>query len=772
MHFNGLERSQSVSDLFKESLKKYRSRTSDYFDTFTCAINALKNRQSKLDASKTRRRRCRCLNAAAASGGPSDAMDDSESTEQSQSQLSQASAVSDTQLLDSSALNEEALSSTSRRLDAVIPDSAIYVGGAFIALVVVGGILACAMALRTTTSHLDILGTGLPLAKEEEESASPPVVLPSGVQGGSSGGASHDHDQPSNLGVDDEPESDERTQTKPPKVRRTQARQGSKKQTAHTKRQPKATPAPPPLVTAEEETAASEASEEGEEATTTSEATTRRQTTKKVSEAKGKRRRNEVATERRSTTPPETRARDGLPRRDKKEDEPAEEEQPEEESAHEKPAVEQPPAEHPAAEEPSAEEPSAEHPEGEQHSEEENKAEEERLVATSTRRPAAKSRTKSRTSVKAGKNAQPTSPRTTVTKTTTQEPTVGVQRLPEMSHPLLCTVSSLAVEELRYPHQYCTHIIYTHAEFDFAKKSFVAPMASLSFTSFLKSKSKWANNTEGPRYLVSLSPAFVAQHAPEMSAGHKSAWDMAAWLEANDLAGLALVEQILTPENADFYVKFSLVFKDAQQVSLEFVLGFSSAYLNELQPKLKILSSQVHYMILETHVKQFPDNCVSLFPTAFNASRNPKVLQLKNNLFPRSALQYVETLNAAGSGTHAKACISVLMGVLMYIVPKGLIHAPSQDCIDFSWCTYSDVCHSKSKFKYYEWAEAVTQSEQSRMYMFDDETTIVNKVMKTKHTSPKTCVSLYRTDLDDFSGTCNNGSPFLRVAAVRRAILS
>ncbi|XP_075555957.1 uncharacterized protein LOC142588268 [Dermacentor variabilis] len=592
-------------------------------------------------------------------------MDDSESTEQSQSQLSQASAVSDTQLLDSSALNEDALSSTSRRLDAVIPDSAIYVGGAFIALVVVGGILACAMALRTTTSHLDILGTGLPLAKEEEDSASPPVVMPSGVQGGSSGGASHDHDQPSNLGVDNEPESDERRQTRPPRVRKTQARQGSKKQTARTKRQPKATPAPPPLVTAEEgETAASEDSEEGEEATTTSEATTRRRTTKKVSRAKGKGRRNE------------------------------------------------------------------------------------------------------------GKKAQPTTPRTTVTKTTTQEPSVGVRRLPEMSHPLLCTVSSLAVEELRYPHQYCTHIIYTHAEFDFAKKSFVAPMASLSFTSFLTSKSKWANNTEGPRYLVSLSPAFVAQRAPEMSAGQKSARDMAAWLEARNLAGLALVEQILTPENTEFYVKFSSVFKEVQQGSLEFVLGFSSAHLNELQPKLKILSSQVHYMILETHVKQFPDNCVALFPTAFNASRNPKVLQLKNNLFPRSALQYVETLNAPGPGNRAKACISVLMGVLMYIVPKGLIHAPSQDCIDFSWCTYSDVCQSKSKFKYYEWAEAVTQSEQSRMYMFDDETTIVNKVMKTKHASPKACVSLYRTDLDDFSGTCNNGSPFLRVAAVRRAILS
>ncbi|KAL1436765.1 hypothetical protein MTO96_049311 [Rhipicephalus appendiculatus] len=321
-----------------------------------------------------------------------------------------------------------------------------------------------------------------------------------------------------------------------------------------------------------------------------------------------------------------------------------------------------------------------------------------------------------------------------------------------VSHPLLCTVSSLAVEELRYPHEYCTHVIYTHAEFDFAKKSFVAPMASLSFTSFLNSKSKWANNTEGPRYLVSLSPAFVAQHAPEMSTGRTAARDMAAWLESTDLAGIALVEHVMTPDNVDLYVKFSSAFREVQQGGLEFVLGFSSPYLKELHPALRTLYSQVDYIILETHVKQFPDNCIALFPTAFNASRNPKVLQLKNNLFPRSTLQYVEALLAPGPGKHAKTCISVLMGVLMYIVPKGLIHAPSQDCIDFSWCTYSDVCQSKSKFKYYEWAEAVTQSEQSRMYMFDDETTIVNKVRKAKHASPNTCVSLYRADLDDFSG--------------------
>ncbi|CAN7999872.1 unnamed protein product [Ixodes hexagonus] len=123
----------------------------------------------------------------------------------------------------------------------------------------------------------------------------------------------------------------------------------------------------------------------------------------------------------------------------------------------------------------------------------------------------------------------------------------------------------------------------------------------------------------------------------------------------------------------------------------------------------------------------------------------------------------------SGKG-KAKMCVSILMAVLMYIVPQGLLHAPSQDCIDFSWCTYSEVCHEKAAFRYYEWAEAVVQSIQSRMYMFDDETTVVNKVRKVLRQSPKTCISLYRADLDDYSGTCNQGAPFLRVAAVHKAI--
>ncbi|KAH6926348.1 hypothetical protein HPB50_017528 [Hyalomma asiaticum] len=616
-------------------------------------------------------------------------MDDSHSSELSQSQLSQTSAVSDTQLLDSSGLNEDHLSSTDRRFEAVIPDTAIYVGGAFIAFLVVGGILVCVMALRTTTSH----------------SAAPPAVLPSGVHEGSGvggGSMSHDHDQPSHLGLDDNT-----AETKAEEAKSTKPQPPAKKHLKTTS---------PPLVTAEEETSQSLVSEEGEATTTTVE--------------------GEHTVDLLWPVPspsPETRSRNGAARSGKKGREPVAEEHPKEEH----PGEEQEPAE----EEPAAEQPSAEQPSEDASAEEEKESEQHPVVAT-TRRPVSKAPTKSRTKSKT------------------------------VSHPLLCTVSSLAVEELRYPHQYCTHIIYTHAEFDFAKKSFVAPMASLSFTSFLTSKSKWANSTDGPRYLVSLSPAFVAQHAPEMSTGQRAARDMTAWLESTDLAGLALVEHVMTPDNADLYVKFSSAFREVQPGNLEFVLGFSSPYLNELQPTLKVLYSQVDYIILETHVKQFPDNCVALFPTAFNTSRNPKVLQLRNNLFPRSALQYVETLPTPGPGHYAKTCISVLMGVLMYIVPKGLIHAPSQDCIDFSWCTYSDVCQSKSKFKYYEWAEAVTQSDQSRMYMFDDETTIVNKVRKTQHASPKACVSLYRTDLDDFSGTCNNGSPFVRVAAVRRAILT
>ncbi|KAH9376221.1 hypothetical protein HPB48_013066 [Haemaphysalis longicornis] len=84
----------------------------------------------------------------------------------------------------------------------------------------------------------------------------------------------------------------------------------------------------------------------------------------------------------------------------------------------------------------------------------------------------------------------------------------------------------------------------------------------------------------------------------------------------------------------------------------------------------------------------------------------------------------------------------------------------------------SQVCQQRSSFKFYEWAEAVIHSSQSRMYMFDDETTIVNKVKKAHDFSPNTCISLYRADLDDYGGTCNEGSPFLRVAAVHNAVFS
>ncbi|KAH9376220.1 hypothetical protein HPB48_013065 [Haemaphysalis longicornis] len=252
-------------------------------------------------------------------------------------------------------------------------------------------------------------------------------------------------------------------------------------------------------------------------------------------------------------------------------------------------------------------------------------------------------------------------------------------------HYLLCTVSSLAVEEVRYPHNYCTHIIYTHAEFDFNKKAFVAPMASLSFSSFLASKSKWANESVGPRYLVSLSPAFVLRNAYQM-ATNDSVRTMIEWLQSKSLSGLALVEHVIHGEERRLLRQ---LFKGYPSSGLELVLGFSSGQLQELQPTIQALSSQVDYMILETHVKQFPDNCIAVFPTAFNASRNPKVLQLKSNLYPRPVLEYVKK-QPRDSG-HAKMCISILMGVLMYIVPSGLIHAPSQDCIDFSWQAYSEA---------------------------------------------------------------------------------
>ncbi|KAL3174349.1 hypothetical protein MRX96_040938 [Rhipicephalus microplus] len=596
-------------------------------------------------------------------------MDDTQSSDLSGSQLSQSSAVSDTQLLDSSGLSEDQLSSSDHRFDAVIPESALYVGSAFVAIVLVSGILVSIVALKSTSSHLDILGTGLPLAKEDE--AAPPAVISSAVQE-TSGSMSqgHDHDQPSHLGVDESVEN------------KAEGRRKTKLQPLAKKPPPKTSP--PQLATSEEMTP-----------------TPRHRTTKKSSAVKTQRRRNQGSTKGRPSPPPPSTPTQKLPRNGAvrpaaKGEEPAEEEAPEE-TKEERPNEEPEPAE----EEPATDQPSGEKP--------------------ALKQPAAKE--------------QPTEEERRPTPRTVVETTRGI-----------------GVPETR------------------SKSPRAHVKTALSFSSFLNSKSKWANNTDGPRYMISLSPAFVAQHAPEMSTGQRATRDMAAWLESMDLAGIALVEHFLTPDNVDLYVKFSSAFREVTQGGLEFVLGFSSAYLKELQPTLKILYSQVDYIILETHVKQFPDNCMALFPTAFNASRNPKVLQLKEqpcSRFVRSALQYAEALPAPGTVRRAKTCISVLMGVLMYIVPKGLIHAPSQDCIDFSWCTYSD-----SKFKYYEWAEAVTQSEQSRMYMFDDETTIVNKVRKAKHVSPNTCVSLYRTDLDDFSGTCNNGSPFLRVAAVRRAVLS
>ncbi|KAL1455758.1 hypothetical protein MTO96_043643 [Rhipicephalus appendiculatus] len=438
--------------------------------------------------------------------------------------------------------------------------------------------------------------------KYDANAAAPPVVMPSGVHEGSGSlSQDHDHDQPSHLGVDDtvETKTERRKQTKPPKVQRTQARRVNKKPPAK-KPPPKTTPAP--LVTAEEETAPSLDSEEGEAATTTVEetttTTTRRRTTKKSSVVKSKRRRNQVSTRGRPSPlpPPATRKRprNGPTRPAAKGAEPAEEEVPEEpqeeqpkeeQPKEEQPKEEQPkeelqPAEEqPAADQPSAEQPALKQPAAEEPAAEEQPAEVERrrtprTVAATTPRPdVPETRTMPpRTHFKTEKKQSPTLPPTTSKTLASGGTSRQIRALPpsscremkalksrNVSHPLLCTVSSLAVEELRYPHEYCTHVIYTHAEFDFAKKSFVAPMASLSFTSFLNSKSKWANNTEGPRYLVSLSPAFVAQHAPEMSTGRTAARDMAAWLESTDLAGIALVEHVMTPDNVDLYVKFSSV---------------------------------------------------------------------------------------------------------------------------------------------------------------------------------------------------------------------
>ncbi|CAN8031422.1 unnamed protein product, partial [Ixodes persulcatus] len=210
---------------------------------------------------------------------------------------------------------------------------------------------------------------------------------------------------------------------------------------------------------------------------------------------------------------------------------------------------------------------------------------------------------------------------------------IGPARYPEVSHPLLCTVSSLAVEELRYPHQYCSHIIYTHAEYNFAKKSFVAPMSSLSFSTFLRSLHKRSNGTRGPRYLVSLSQAFVERNLTEMNDPHTPG-AMLAWIVEHELSGIAFMEHVIVPENVHFYTSFSWAFKTAQPKSWEMIIGFSSPDLAVLKAKLGRLSDLVDYIVLETHVKQFPDNCIAMFPTAFNESRNPKVLQLTKNLFP------------------------------------------------------------------------------------------------------------------------------------------
>ncbi|XP_064483706.1 uncharacterized protein LOC135396592 isoform X2 [Ornithodoros turicata] len=340
-----------------------------------------------------------------------------------------------------------------------------------------------------------------------------------------------------------------------------------------------------------------------------------------------------------------------------------------------------------------------------------------------------------------------------------------------VSQPLLCTVSSLAVEELRYPLEYCSHLVYTHAHYDLDKHVFTAPMASLSFNTFLKSNQKAetreANSGTRSLYMVSLPGSFLEQVRSRIEKKMAvTTAAMAAWLETEGLAGLALVEQTLTPENVNFYIEFTKALRKAMPHRMQLILGFSSAFLRLLKKEIATLANDLDYLILETHVKEFPEQCLAMFPTAFNASRNPKVLQLKKNLFPRKALDLKSELVPESS----KTCISILMAVLMYVVPQGLLHAPSQDCVDFSWATYSEVCHQKKEFKYYEWAEAVIQSIQSRMYMFDDDTTVVNKVKKVLRLSPKTCIALYRTDLDDYSGTCNKGRPFVRVAAVRRAV--
>ncbi|KAL1445956.1 hypothetical protein MTO96_044738 [Rhipicephalus appendiculatus] len=121
-----------------------------------------------------------------------------------------------------------------------------------------------------------------------------------------------------------------------------------------------------------------------------------------------------------------------------KEEQPKEEQPKEELPKEEQPKEElQPAEEEPAADQPSAEQPALKQPEAEQPAAKEQPAEEERrrtprTVAATTRRPdVPETRTMPpRTNFKTEKKQSPTLPPTTVTQTTTPEPTVGVKRLP------------------------------------------------------------------------------------------------------------------------------------------------------------------------------------------------------------------------------------------------------------------------------------------------------------------------------------------------------
>ncbi|XP_077536176.1 uncharacterized protein LOC144148526 [Haemaphysalis longicornis] len=142
--------------------------------------------------------------------------------------------LSDTQLLETSSGFHDVPKSIPRTLTPKIPDSAIYVGGVFLALLVVAGMMAFAMSLRTTTSRLDLVGTGLPLAgggKDEDDSMTGHVVPSSSGSAGDEA-STHDHEKPSNLGLDSEDTSEERPaarRTHAPKRRRTPARRSHKK---------------------------------------------------------------------------------------------------------------------------------------------------------------------------------------------------------------------------------------------------------------------------------------------------------------------------------------------------------------------------------------------------------------------------------------------------------------------------------------------------------------------------------------------------------------